>query len=419
LGGLEGLTRRTRTSDELSPVFIEALGERATYSEVIYPNTVQESSMKAIEIEQTDNEPDAPRNIRRRKWQRIILLCIIGCEAAGALSGGGLLVAAPDGRIMDMSVDMMHGVFRDFLIPGILLVGLGLLNAAAFVSVLRKSRADWVMAWLALGGLFVWFSIEIAILREIHWLHIVWGIPVFLGGLLATVLFTSRQGTTRKVFLICGILASLLYMGLNIFVPMLSPSYNSAAQTVSELSAIGAPTRPIWIWLSILYTLLMTVFAWGVWKSASRNRALRIAGALLMAYAALGFLWPFAPMHLRDVLAVGGGTISDTLHLALGAVTEILYLLALGFAAMALGKRFRFYSIATFVTLLVFGVLTFLEAPGVAANRPTPLIGVWERINIGVFLLWVVVLAVVLVPGIRSQAKSIAEIPSKNNEEEK
>jgi hypothetical protein len=48
---------------------------------------------------------------------------------------------------------------------------------------------------------------------------------------------------------------------------------------------------------------------------------------------------------------------------------------------------------------LVFGVLTFLEAPGVAATRPTPLIGVWERINIGVFLLWVVVLAVVLVPG--------------------
>jgi hypothetical protein len=30
-------------------------------------------------------------------------------------------------------------------------------------------------------------------------------------------------------------------------------------------------------------------------------------------------------------------------------------------------------------------------------NQPTPMIGVWERINIGVFLLWVVILATVLI----------------------
>ena len=39
---------------------------------------------------------------------------------------------------------------------------------------------------------------------------------------------------------------------------------------------------------------------------------------------------------------------------------------------------------------------TFLEAPAVATNQPTPLTGLWERINIGVFLLWVVVLAIEL-----------------------
>jgi len=101
-------------------------------------------------------------------------------------------------------------------------------------------------------------------------------------------------------------------------------------------------------------------------------------------------------MHLRETLAAGGSTFSDTMHIALGAITEILYLFALGFAAAAFGKQFRFYSIATFVILLVFGVLTFLDAPGVAVNHPTPLIGVWERINIGVFMVWVMVLAIVL-----------------------
>src|SRR5678816_2594405 len=87
---------------------------------------------------------------------------------------------------------------------------------------------------------------------------------------------------------------------------------------------------------------------------------------------------------------------SDTMHIALAVVTQLIYLLALGFAAASLGKRFRIYSIATFIVLLVFGVLTFLDSPGISTNQPTPLIGVWERINIGVFLLWIVVLATVL-----------------------
>ena len=200
----------------------------------------------------------------------------------------------------------------------------------------------------------------------------------------------------RKILLICGVVSSLLYLAVNIFVPMQWPAYNCASQTVSELSAIGAPTRPLWLWLCTPYTPLVIAFALGVCKSAGQNRPLRIAGGLLIACGALGFLWPFAPMHLRETLAAGGGTFSDTMHIASGVVTEILYLLALGSVAAALGKRFRLYSIVTFVVLFVFGVLTFLDAPGIAKNQPTPLIGVWEWINIGVFLLWVVVVAIAL-----------------------
>jgi hypothetical protein len=49
-------------------------------------------------------------------------------------------------------------------------------------------------------------------------------------------------------------------------------------------------------------------------------------------------------------------------------------------------------------------VLTFLEAPGVGDNLPTPWIGVWERINIGVFLLWVAVFAAALLRSRGSKA---------------
>ena len=200
----------------------------------------------------------------------------------------------------------------------------------------------------------------------------------------------------RQALLVCGILSSLLYIAMTVLVAMQWEGYSSASQTISELSAIGAPTRSLWVLPAAVYTVLVTAFGWGVWKSAGRIRPLRIVGALIVAYGALGLVWPLAPMHLRDVLAAGGSTWSDTRHIVLASVTVLLMLLAIGFGAAAAGKQFRLYSIASLAILVAFGALTFSDAPRIAANLPTPWAGVWERINVAVFLLWIVVLAVTL-----------------------
>ncbi len=200
----------------------------------------------------------------------------------------------------------------------------------------------------------------------------------------------------KKTLLVCGILSSVLYVGMTVFIAMQWEGYSSASQTISELSAIDAPTRSLWLPSAELYTALVAAFGWGIWISAGRTRALRIVGGLVFVYGALGLVWPFAPMHLRETLAAGGGTLSDTMHIVLASVTVMLMLLAMAFAAATRARRFRLYSIASLMVLVVFGALTFLDAPGIAANLPTPWIGVWERINIGVFLLWVVVVATAL-----------------------
>ena len=366
--------------------------------------------METSTIHFARQEVNAQHKSGQRGWRQITLLTVLGYEAAGCLSGGSLLIAAPDGRLMDMPVDIMHGAFHDFLIPGIILFGLGILTTAAFVAVLRRKHSDWIMACLALGGLAIWFWVEIAVLQKLHWLHLMWGLPVIVGALLAIPLIPSRF--VQKTLLVCGILSSLLYVAINIIVAMQWMGYDPASQTGSELSAIGAPTRTLWMVLVMPYTLLIIAFALGVWKSAGENRRLRIAGGLMIAYGALGIFWPFAPMHLRETLAAGGGTFSDTMHITLAVMTQIIYLLALGFAAASLGKKFRLYSIATFIVLVAFGVLTFLDSPGIATNQPTPLIGVWERINIGVFLLWVVVLATIL---LRAEKKGRSLMVSDNN----
>ncbi len=207
----------------------------------------------------------------------------------------------------------------------------------------------------------------------------------------------SDKLSLKKILLICGILSSLLYAAMNIFVAMQWKEYDSASQTVSELSAVDAPTRALWVFLGIVYTLLTAAFGWGLLKSASENRRLRTAGGLLVAYGITGLFWPLFPMHLRKVLAAGGGTLSDTLHIAFTMLTVLLMIAAMGYGAASLGKGFRIYSIMTIIALAVFGTLTSLDAPRVSANLPTPMAGVWERINIGVFLLWIIVLAIILV----------------------
>jgi hypothetical protein len=210
----------------------------------------------------------------------------------------------------------------------------------------------------------------------------------------------------RRLLLLCGIVASSLYVAMNLVVPMRWPEYSSFAQTVSELSAIDAPTRAAWAPLGVAYAVLMVAFGAGVWASSNGRLAVGVSGCLLVAYGALGTVWP--PMHQRAVLAAGGHTRTDTLHLVWAAVTVLLMFLAMLFGAAALGRRFRVYSIATIVTLLAFGVLTSMQAPAVEANLPTPWIGVWERINLGAFLPWVIVLAVMLLRQRDIQMKRIA-----------
>jgi len=197
----------------------------------------------------------------------------------------------------------------------------------------------------------------------------------------------------RKPLLTCGILAGVLYVAMTLLVGIFWDSYSTADQTISELSAIGAPTRPLWMVLGMIYSALMMAFGWTVWKSAP-NRALRIVGALLFTQTVFGVFWP--PMHQRAVLAAVGGTMTDTLHIVWTVVTSVLFMVALGFGAAALGRRFRIYSLVTLAIVFACGAWTGTYAPAIQANMPTPWVGVWERINTDVFMLWVVVVATML-----------------------
>ena len=200
----------------------------------------------------------------------------------------------------------------------------------------------------------------------------------------------------RKALLGCGILSSLLYVAANIVGPRRWRDYSLSSHTVSELSAIGAPSRPLVIPLLAAHGALVVPFGVGVWESAGRHRGLRVTGALLVGLGASDLPAPLFPMHRREALARGERSRTDTMHIAVTSVNSLLILLAIGFGSTAFGNRFRLYSTGTILVLVVTGALTATQASRVEANLPTPWAGVTERISIGGYLAWQVVLAIAL-----------------------
>jgi hypothetical protein len=197
----------------------------------------------------------------------------------------------------------------------------------------------------------------------------------------------------RKGLLICGILSALLYVATVELAAIRWEGYSSTSQTISELIAINAPTRPLVVPLFITYSLLVFAFGLGVWRSADRNRALYFTAVGMVGKEVLGVVVTlFAPIHLRGI----EGTLTDTMHGILTFIGVVFILLAIGSGATANGKRFRLYSIGTILILILFGILTGMAAPRIAVGLPTPGIGIYERINVYGYMLWVLMLAIIL-----------------------
>jgi len=197
----------------------------------------------------------------------------------------------------------------------------------------------------------------------------------------------------RKNLLLCGVLSSLVYASMDIVGGTRWENYSWLSQEFSRLSAIGAPSRPIHLVLSLLYSLLVIAFGLGVWQSSGRKHSLRVIGVALIIYAIDSWMWPqFFPEDLSQPVSA----LTNTMHIVLTVVTVLTWMLILGFAIAAFGKWLRLYSIGTLLAVIVFGSLAGSQVAALAAGQPTPWLGLTERINIYSFMLWVVVLAIVL-----------------------
>ena len=200
-----------------------------------------------------------------------------------------------------------------------------------------------------------------------------------------------------RVLVACGALYALSYVIANdVIAASRFRGYNRMNQAVSELSAKGAASRPFLVAMLPIWTALMIAFGIGLVMSANGKRVLRITGGVLIAHGVVAITWLWFPMTSRQAMIRAGTASNDTGHLVLATLTIVFILAELGFAAVAFGTGFRVYSAVTAATILVFGALVGPLAAGIPDGKPTPWMGLYERVSIGEWLLWMTVLTVML-----------------------
>jgi len=197
----------------------------------------------------------------------------------------------------------------------------------------------------------------------------------------------------QRIFLLCGIVAPILYASADVIAGTRWEGYSFRDQTISELAAIGAPTRLLFAVLLIAVYALMVVFGAGVWRAADGNRRLKITGALLAGLGLMALtIGQFASMRPRSTEQ----GLAGALHLAEGMAAMVMTFTAMGIAATAFGRSFRLYTVATIIFAMGFGAWSAMEISRIGQGVATPWVGVKERLFWYGYQSWFIVLALTL-----------------------
>jgi hypothetical protein len=199
----------------------------------------------------------------------------------------------------------------------------------------------------------------------------------------------DERDVVQQVLLLCGVLAPLLHMATDQLAGRMLQGYSFAAQSMSELSASGAPTRKLVVALTIAATVLTVAFSVGVWRAGGQALLPRIVAGLVIGNAVLGLIaTAFFPTRFGERPAFGSAGV------IIMFLSVVCFVLAMVFGAVAYGGWLRIVSIGIPVAYVLLTVLRLVTAASASTGRAGELMGIQERTMAYAFLFWVMALAV-------------------------
>ena len=197
-----------------------------------------------------------------------------------------------------------------------------------------------------------------------------------------------------RLLLACGIVEAAFFITMDFVASFwLYPGYDYTAQQVSELSAIGAPSRIFWMTMGFPHAALSFAFALGVRRASAGRTSLTITAVLLALFALNSFIWGWvAPMHMRGEVF----SATDTMHIALTIVAVVLMVMFMTVGSASFGRGFRMFSMFTLAAMLIAGGVVGTQVPAIAQGLPTLWMGLVERVSVYAPSLWITGLALML-----------------------
>ncbi len=192
--------------------------------------------------------------------------------------------------------------------------------------------------------------------------------------------------------IVSGILAPITFALVVVLGGAIRPGYSHIGNAVSELVETGAPHRTGLNWAFLAYNVFTIAFGLGL-TVLGANRTIMWSGWLVAVAGFLGALmWPF-PMDRIGTPSTTRGLGHIVLAGLVSLVTMAAILtFAIGSAGIAGWEGFAVYSYVSFGIVAVTGAIAAASAVGLWRSM-----GLLERLTIGAFLQWEIVLAVTLI----------------------
>jgi len=195
----------------------------------------------------------------------------------------------------------------------------------------------------------------------------------------------------RKTLVSCGIAASVMYIVTAIVGAALRPNdYSHIINAISELISNGAPNKAVLDVVFNIYNALLLAFAIGAY-SVTKNmpRLTQISMGILIGIQVLSFSWGFFPMDPLGAEVTFAGTMHNVLGGVVALATIIMPLLmGLGVRRLDDFSRYASYSFISSAIIFVSGLTGVI-----LAGQGVQLFGLFERITIGSYEVWIFVTA--------------------------
>ena len=200
----------------------------------------------------------------------------------------------------------------------------------------------------------------------------------------------------KKIYPLIGIIGPIIYIIAVFIGGAIRHDYSPLYNTVSELSMANAPNKLLMDILFGIYNVFILIFGVGAFLDHDlESKKFNSAAIMLTIIGVLGLMVLAFSQDPRGTPA----TLYGTLHIALSGITAALTIIAVLIAGISFKehinmKKFTWYSYTTALFIFLTGGI---GTASIANNSHYG--GLFERVTIFLFMIWVIVFSYILMKG--------------------